>query len=153
MRTNLTDSIWNPNPAELAGLWELTDVAGQGSLESIFGLPTEELQQEDSSYKPRLGPKVAFEPDGKVHIEVETGQGDRWYFRPGPAHLDTCQFLISSKESDQVQLRYTGFIDRGQRIESRFSKRPIRMTGRVEILKGSGDVTASGRFIMTLKKG
>ena len=149
LRTNLTDSMWNPNPPELAGAWELTDVAGEGSLESIFGLPAEELQQEDST---RLGPKVMLQLDGKVDVHVKTGKGDRWYFRPGPAHLDTCEFFISSKETDQIQLRYTGFIDRGQRIEARFSRRPIRMTGRVEILKEGGDVTASSRFIMELKK-
>ena len=149
LRTNLTDSLWNPNPPELAGDWELTDVAGEGSLESIFGLPSEELLQEDST---RLGPKVVLQSDGKVDVQIKAGKGDRWYFRPGPAHLDTCEFFISSKETDQIKLRYTGFIDRGQRIEARFSRRPIRMTGRVEILKESGDVSANSRFIMELKK-
>jgi hypothetical protein len=33
--------------------------------------------------------------------------------------LDTCEFLIESSADPDLVLRYTGFIDRGQRIESR----------------------------------
>ena len=40
--------------------------------------------------------------------------------RPGPAHLDTCEFYISSKNDPDFLLKYVGFIDRGQRIESRY---------------------------------
>ena len=42
------------------------------------------------------------------------------YFKPGPAHLDTCEFLIESLDNPDLVLKYTGFIDRGQRIESRY---------------------------------
>ena len=42
------------------------------------------------------------------------------FFKPGPAHLDTCEFVIESYGDPSLVLRYTGFIDRGQRIESRY---------------------------------
>lgn len=29
LRRNFTDGIWQPNPTELVGVWELVDVAGQ----------------------------------------------------------------------------------------------------------------------------
>lgn len=45
--------------------------------------------------------------------------GQEWYFRPGPAHLDTCEFYVKSRTDDDMLLKYVGFIDRGQRIESR----------------------------------
>ena len=40
--------------------------------------------------------------------------GLRWFFKPGPAHLDTLEFSIVSdaSSSPDVFLRYTGFIDR-----------------------------------------
>jgi hypothetical protein len=40
--------------------------------------------------------------------------GLRWFFKPGPAHLDTLEFSIVSDatSSPDVFLRYTGFIDR-----------------------------------------
>ena len=41
--------------------------------------------------------------------------------RPGPAHLDTCEFYISSRTDADFLLKYVGFIDRGQRIESRLA--------------------------------
>ena len=36
LRRNITDGIWQQNPTELVGTWELVDVAGQGSLEPIL---------------------------------------------------------------------------------------------------------------------
>lgn len=36
LRRNLTMDLWNKNPAELVGTWELVDVAGSGSLKSIM---------------------------------------------------------------------------------------------------------------------
>ena len=49
--------------------------------------------------------------------------------------------------SVDLVLTYTGYIDRGQRIESRLSQRPIRMTGRVASMI-DGITVAQGRFIM-----
>lgn len=60
--------------------------------------------------------------DGKVTVKAgarSTAVGLEWFFRPGPAHLDTCEFFVTSEDEDML-LRYIGFIDRGQRIESRF---------------------------------
>ena len=116
--------------------------------------------------------------------------GLNWYFKPGPAHLDTCEFFIRCynnknnnnnkndnnnnnnnnndneikqqqqqqqsgqqqyQQDDDLLLKYVGFIDRGQRIESRFSRNPIRMTGRVlSIVKG--EFKGSSRFIMILNR-
>lgn len=49
------------------------------------------------------------------------------YHRPGPAHLDTCEFYISSRTDADFLLKYVGFIDRGQRIESRLGYLPWQL--------------------------
>lgn len=36
IRKDLTDGLWKRHPNELAGTWELTDVAGTGSLRNIM---------------------------------------------------------------------------------------------------------------------
>ena len=46
--------------------------------------------------------------------------GAGWVFSPGPAHLDTCEFILRSVLDKDLILKYVGFIDRGQRIESRY---------------------------------
>jgi len=83
--------------------------------------------------------------------------GMSWTFRPRPAHLDTCEFIIrsgsnASREMAETRLRCMGFIGRGQRIESRFGRRPMRMTGDVEAASSYGDVKASARFTMLLQR-
>ncbi len=158
LRSNLTDTLWDPHPAEMAGQWKLIDIAGEGSLENILSKDSETvLSNVGASAAQARGREVRFGPSGAVDLVNARGQGGdavgvSWSFRPGPAHLDTCEFLIrstsSSSASSETLLRYTGFIDRGQRIESRFSRRPIRMTGRVDAGTSYGDVKASGRFIM-----
>lgn len=94
---------------------------------------------------------MEFAKDGRIDVKNALSTGLQWFFRPGPAHLDTCEFFISSKLDPDLLLKYVGFIDRGQRIESRFSKSPIRMTGRVlSIVRG--EVCGSSRFIMVLRR-
>lgn len=57
--------------------------------------------------------------DGKVNVQLEEFEGAEWTFTPGPAHLDTLEFTLRSKVNSVDQLKYVGFIDRGQRVESR----------------------------------
>ena len=70
---------------------------------------------------------------------------------PGPTHLDTCQMFveISNGVGDKELSTFMGYVDRGQRIECRFSKRPIRMSGLV--VKAENSVT--GRFTMEKTSG
>ena len=94
---------------------------------------------------------VNLNSDGYVGMDYPGIRGERWFFKPGPAHLDTCEFSIIREKDKSVELKYTGFIDRGQRIESRFSQNPIRMTGRVmSIVKGTAQ--GSCRFIMAKRR-
>ena len=55
-----------------------------------------------------------------------------WRLDPGnhgPTHLDTCTFQVLSEDGEILQ--YRGFLDRGARLESRFSKRSIKIRGAV----------------------
>lgn len=63
--------------------------------------------------------KVEFTKEGKVYLKQSQSEGLHWCFRPGPAHLDTCEFYVQSGTKADLVLKYVGFIDRGQRIESR----------------------------------
>mmetsp|Transcript_231 Transcript_231/g.267 ORF Transcript_231/g.267 Transcript_231/m.267 type:complete len:99 (-) Transcript_231:989-1285(-) len=56
-------------------------------------------------------------------------QGLQWRLDPGPTHLDTCTFQVVSE--DGTVLQYRGFIDRGARLEARFSGRSTRIRGSV----------------------
>lgn len=114
LRRNLTSEYWRENPAELVGTWELVDIAGQGSLQPIM------IQDTDIYFGLSQGVKVELKKDGKVELNWPGVEGLFWYFKPGPAHLDTCEFFIRSKTDADLVLNYVGFIDRGQRIESRF---------------------------------
>ena len=69
---------------------------------------------------------------------------------PGPTHLDTCQMVIEMADNKgKTELStFMGYVDRGQRIESRFSKRPIRMSGLV--VKADA---VTGRFTMEKSPG
>lgn len=60
-----------------------------------------------------------FRADGSVDVQSTLSRGITWFFKPGPAHLDTCEFSITSTLDRDLVLKYVGFIDRGQRIESR----------------------------------
>ena len=94
---------------------------------------------------------VELKDDGSVSVGYDGVEGIRWFFKPGPAHLDTCEFSVQSAKRPDVILKYTGFIDRGQRVESRFSQQPIRMTGRVMSTIGDSN-QGSCRFIMAKRR-
>ena len=147
VRRNLTNNLWTLNPLELSGDWELVDVSGVGSLNTLMTINTKALVDNLSQ-----GSSICFEKDGNVVVKnTRYGVGEKWFFKPGPAHLDTCEFYVASKEDPSFLLKYVGFIDRGQRIESRFSKSPIRMTGRVVSMK-DGDAKGSSRFVLVKKR-
>ena len=120
-----------PNPAELIGKWELIDVRGDGSLGEV-------MQNKPSDYIGISGGMVSFflfllffnfllqievelKENGILSLNVDTGVGKGWRFKPGPAHLDTCEFIIQSSVDNDLILKYIGYIDRGQRVESRYS--------------------------------
>lgn len=158
IRRNLTSKVWDQNPAELSGSWELIDVAGRGSLEVMMATPSEAL------FGVEKGVTIILRKDGSVEVGSDSNDSDmpspspvsptsaQWFYRPGPAHLDTCEFTFANEiDSEKVLLTYTGYIDRGQRIESRLSNRPIRMTGRV-MSTIDGKMIGSGRFIMVLRR-
>ena len=145
LRRNLTTDLWAPNPKELAGSWELVDVSGMGSLQSVM------VQDPKIFFGMNKGVKVNLLDDGRVEVDYPLSVGVRWFFKPGPAHLDTCEFTINSQKDATVELKYTGFIDRGQRIESRFSQQPIRMTGRVTS-SIKGEPQGSCRFVMAKRR-
>eukprot|EP00531_Pseudo-nitzschia_arenysensis_P015081 CAMPEP_0116133264 /NCGR_PEP_ID=MMETSP0329-20121206/10012_1 /TAXON_ID=697910 /ORGANISM="Pseudo-nitzschia arenysensis, Strain B593" /LENGTH=658 /DNA_ID=CAMNT_0003627881 /DNA_START=153 /DNA_END=2129 /DNA_ORIENTATION=+ len=95
------------HPDDLEGVWEVKDEVGGETI----GIST-----------------VTFLPKGEVSIAPPL-QGLRWRLDPGPTHLDTCTFQALSE--DGTVLQYRGFIDRGARLEARFSGRPIKIRGSV----------------------
>ena len=144
LRINLTAPAWRSNPSELVGEWELMDVLGDGALGPIMTA--------DNFFGMGVGVMVELKMDGSVEVKkLATGSGQSWEFTPGPAHLDTCAFSVASSAKPNLLLKYVGFIDRGQRIESRFSRQPIRMTGRV-VSVVNGEPCGSCRFIMMKKR-
>jgi hypothetical protein len=54
IRSNLTSEMWENMPQELVGEWELVEVSGAGSLQSIMTAPTEELFTEPMGAGVRL---------------------------------------------------------------------------------------------------
>jgi len=104
-------------PDDLIGEWQVQDEIGGETI----GVSTVILaQQGEVVLKPPL-------------------TGLRWRLDPGPTHLDTCTFQFLSDDGDIFQ--YKGFIDRGARLESRFSKRPIKIRGAVTFQMRDGDAT------------
>lgn len=94
-------------PEDLEGTWEVRDEVGGETI----GTST-----------------VTLAPNGEV-IVAPPLQGLRWRLDPGPTHLDTCTFQVLSE--DGTILQYRGFLDRGARLEARFSGRPTRIRGSV----------------------
>jgi hypothetical protein len=68
-------------------------------------------------------------------------EGLRWRLDPGPTHLDTCTFQVLN--DDGTVLQYRGFIDRGARLEARFSGRPIKIRGSVMFQMRDGDAASA----------
>ncbi|CAJ1912528.1 unnamed protein product [Cylindrotheca closterium] len=107
-------------PEDLEGSWEVKDEVGG----ELIGSST-----------------VVFEPQGEVSVAPPL-QGLRWRLDPGPTHLDTCTFQVLSE--DGTVLQYRGFIDRGARLEARFSKRSIGIRGSVMFQMRDGDIAGTG---------
>ena len=84
--------------------------------------------------------KVEFLPQGQVSVKPPL-EGLRWRLDPGPTHLDTCTFQVLS--DDKTILQYRGFIDRGARLEARFSRRPIKIRGSVMFQMRDGGEAAT----------
>eukprot|EP01031_Cornospumella_fuschlensis_P032190 gene32190-38934_t len=97
LRFNLTSPLWNSHPVELEGRWQLVDVGGSGSLSKIMTLPPEDLISDTQ------GISLDFLPDGDIDLQTPLAavaggakpEGS-WVFKPGPAHLDTCEFYVQS---------------------------------------------------------
>lgn len=151
VRRNLTSYLWVQNPFELVGTWELIDVAYDGNDDNKIGEYMLSPYEFQSMEFKNVIINVKFTSEGNVEIEHPTFYGESWSFRPGPAHLDTLEFDIKSKVKSDLRLKYVGFIDRGQRLESRISKSPIRMSGRVVSIV-TDEIRGCGRFCMSLKK-
>jgi hypothetical protein len=132
-------AIYSPYPMDLVGEWEVRDeISGE-----IIGNSV-----------------VTLLENGNVQVPPPL-EGLRWRLDPGPTHLDTCTFQVLST-IDRTILQYRGFIDRGARLEARFSKRPIRIRGSVMFqMREGGSIdyykdmlpinyrTGTTKFIMT----
>ena len=107
-------------PEDLEGKWEVKDEVGGKTI----GVST-----------------LVFGPEGTVQVAPPL-QGLRWRLDPGPTHLDTCTFQVLGE--DGTILQYRGFVDRGARLESRFSKRPLKIRGSVMFQMRDGDAAMAG---------
>ncbi len=107
-------------PEDLVGSWQVKDEVGG----KIIGTST-----------------VVFKPEGEVVVSPPL-TGLKWRLDPGPTHLDTCTFQVLSE--DGAILQYRGFLDRGARLESRFSKRSIKIRGAVAFQMRDSDAALIG---------
>jgi len=94
----------------LVGIWDVQDVVGTQTIGST---------------------EVIFKPQGELYVKPPM-QGLRWRLDPGPTHLDTCTFQVLS--DDGAVLQYTGFVDRGSRVEAQISKRSVTMRGGISFI-------------------
>jgi hypothetical protein len=101
---------------------------------------------------------VTLSAGGAVDVTAADCVGLSWRLDPGPTHLDTCYISVEAPRGSFAgvvgtvdgagvteTLTFMGYVDRGQRIESRFSKRQIRMSGLV--------VTSDGKAVTNLASG
>ena len=133
---------FSPYPLDLVGSWEVRDEIGGETIGSC---------------------EVTFLESGSVQVAPPL-EGLRWRLDPGPTHLDTCTFQVLST-LDGTVLQYRGFIDRGARLEARFSRRPTKIRGSVMFQMRDGvasvdyykDIlpinyrTGTTKFVMTKK--
>jgi len=108
-------SQYSPYPVDLVGSWTVRDEIGGETIGSST---------------------VTFLENGDVKVAPPL-EGLRWRLDPGPTHLDTCTFQVLST-LDGTVLQYRGFIDRGARLEARFSKRLIKIRGSVQFQMRDG---------------
>lgn len=106
----------SPYPEDMEGVWEVRDEFGGETIGTT---------------------KVTLGQEGQVTVDPPV-EGLRWRLDPGPTHLDTCTFQVLN--TDGTILQYRGFIDRGARLEARFSKRPMRIRGSVMFQMRDGSV-------------
>eukprot|EP00977_Amphora_coffeiformis_P024100 scaffold15076_cov155-Amphora_coffeaeformis.AAC.4 len=106
----------SPYPEDLEGVWEVRDVIGGETIGTT---------------------RVTLGSEGEVIVNPPM-EGLRWRLDPGPTHLDTCTFQVLN--TDGTILQYRGFIDRGARLEARFSKRAMRIRGSVMFQMRDGSV-------------
>ncbi len=107
-------------PSDLVGSWQVKDEVGG----KVIGTST-----------------VIFKSEGEVFVDPPL-RGLRWRLDPGPTHLDTCTFQVLNE--DGAILQYKGFMDRGARLESRFSKRSIKIRGSVTFQMRDGETALMG---------
>lgn len=107
-------------PSDLIGSWQVKDEIGG----KIIGTST-----------------VIFKQEGEVYVDPPL-RGLRWRLDPGPTHLDTCTFQVLNEDGAVIQ--YIGFLDRGARLESRFSKRPVKIRGAVTFQMRDGETALLG---------
>jgi len=146
LRKNLTQDMWDRHPKELTGQWTLVDSGPNPAGATTLPVPGAETGKGE-----QRSANLVFRRDGTLRVPPELGMDGTWSFEPGPTHLDTIRFELRQGTPDNRVLCYTGYVDRGQRIETRFSKRPIKMKGRV-VLRARGEARSSGKFSMQLCK-
>lgn len=123
-------------PDDLEGVWEVKDEVGGETIgvSSVTFLPKVRISKAQRISKVSTIIKIfsyiyiLLGLQGELSIAPPL-QGLRWRLDPGPTHLDTCTFQALSE--DGTVLQYRGFIDRGARLEARFSGRPIKIRGSV----------------------
>jgi hypothetical protein len=97
----------NAYPEDLVGDWTVADEVGGQQI----GISS-----------------VTLLEDGVVKISegwVTGYVGLQWRLDPGPTHLDTVTFQIQEKGG--LVLEYKGYVDRGARLEAKYSKRSIKV--------------------------
>jgi hypothetical protein len=134
---NSNPDVSKSHPDDMVGTWEVRDEIGGETI----GMTT-----------------VTLGEKGSVQVNAPL-DGLRWRLDPGPTHLDTCTFQVLS--SDGTILQYRGFIDRGSRLEAKFSKRQISIRGSVMFQMRNGNLdyykdmlpvnyrTGTTKFVMT----
>eukprot|EP00903_Cladosiphon_okamuranus_P016916 g15594.t1 len=157
IRKELTEPAWESRPPDLVGSWALDTSGWDGLTDIPVSVDGTSDGMEDLGLSDLV---VSFRKDGTVQIPVEKGVGLQWRVEPGPTHLDTIYFemipaapkVVASSEAGAgggTTISYTGYVDRGARIEARFSKRFLKMTGRMTSLV-RGQERPSTRFAMRL---
>jgi len=127
VRQSITEPNWNRNPEQLVGDWTMYDSASS------------------------KGVSVDLKHDGTMDVPfLSYCNGLSWTFTPGPAHLDTLTFYVQ----DSVEtFEYIGFVDRGQRTETSFSGRPIKVAGSIVARAQDGTTRKAGSFSMQQSPG
>eukprot|EP00560_Eucampia_antarctica_P006433 CAMPEP_0197829226 /NCGR_PEP_ID=MMETSP1437-20131217/5658_1 /TAXON_ID=49252 ORGANISM="Eucampia antarctica, Strain CCMP1452" /NCGR_SAMPLE_ID=MMETSP1437 /ASSEMBLY_ACC=CAM_ASM_001096 /LENGTH=721 /DNA_ID=CAMNT_0043430767 /DNA_START=59 /DNA_END=2225 /DNA_ORIENTATION=- len=145
MNTKKILSVVPKTPSEEFGRFAQWEVNFRQTIPDTYAYPDDLLgswQVRDEISGKLIGKStVIFKPDGEVSVASPL-KGMRWRLDPGPTHLDTCTFQVLS--DDGAILQYKGFVDRGARLEARFSKRSIKIRGGVTFQMRDGDAASMG---------